>query len=42
VLKLRFLVRTRMETEKKVAEEAKIEKVNWMEPHDLRLLGSGM
>ncbi len=42
VLKLRFLVRTRVEAEKKVGSETKIEKVNWMGPDELRTLGSGM
>jgi hypothetical protein len=42
VLKLRFLVETKMELQRKVAAEAKIEKVNWMSPHELRMLGSGM
>jgi hypothetical protein len=41
-LKLRFLMQTRMQAQQKVTSEAKIEKVNWMEPDDLRLLGSGM
>jgi hypothetical protein len=41
-LKLRFLMQLRMEAQQKVASEAKIEKVNWMTPDDLRHLGSGM
>jgi hypothetical protein len=41
-LKLQFLVRTRIETERKIVSEARIEKVNWMEPDELRMLEPGL
>ncbi|MFC1672195.1 peptidylprolyl isomerase [Planctomycetota bacterium] len=42
VLKIRFLVQTQADAEKKVAAEAKIEKINWMGEDELYQLGPGL